>query len=61
VTEVNYSLLSWAILFRILEMADVETPNNLATPAKGIANSFINCSAISERTRHHGNVIKLFE
>jgi hypothetical protein len=32
-------------------MADVETPNNLAIPAKDISNSSTNRSAISERTR----------
>ena len=31
-------------------MADVETPNNRATPAKNIPNSFTNRSAIFERT-----------
>jgi len=49
--ELNYLLLSWAILCKILEMADVGTPNNRATPAKDIPNSFTNRSAISERTR----------
>ena len=50
-TELNYSLLFWVILYKILEMADVGTPNNRATPAKDIPNSFTNRSAISERTR----------
>ena len=35
-TELNYSMLSWAILCNILEMADVETPNNRATSANDI-------------------------
>jgi hypothetical protein len=46
----NYLLLSWAILCKILEMADVETSSNRATPAKNIRNSFTNRSAIFERT-----------
>jgi hypothetical protein len=50
-TELNYSLLSWVILFNILEMADVETADNFATSVKGILNSFANRSAIPERTR----------
>ena len=50
-TELNYSLLSIIILCNILEMADVETPNNRATPARPISNSFTNRSAVSERTR----------
>ena len=49
-TELNYSLLSRVILFNILEMAEVETADNFATPAKGILNSFANRSAIPERT-----------
>jgi hypothetical protein len=47
-TELNYSLLSWAILCNILEMADVETLNNRATSGNDIPNSFINRSATSE-------------
>ena len=50
-TELNYSLLSCAILCRILEMADVETPNSRATSANDIPDSFTNRSAVSERTR----------
>ena len=50
-TELNYSLLSWAILCKILEMAAVETPNSRATCANDIPNSFTNRSPISERTR----------
>jgi hypothetical protein len=50
-TELNYSLLSCAILCKILEMTDVETPNNRATSAKDIPNPFINRSSISERPR----------
>jgi hypothetical protein len=50
-TELNYSMPPWAIPFRIFEMADVGTPNNRATSAKDIPNSFTNRSAISERTR----------
>ena len=42
-------------------MADVETPNNRATPANDTPDSFTNRSAISERTRYHGNVIKLLK
>jgi hypothetical protein len=38
--ELNYSLLSSAIHCNILEMADVETPNNRATPANDISDSF---------------------
>jgi hypothetical protein len=49
--ELNYSLFFWVILCNILEMADVETPNNHATSANDIPNFFINRSAISERTR----------
>ncbi len=37
---VNYSLLPWLLLCNILEMADVETPNNRATSANDIPNSF---------------------
>ena len=33
-TELNFSPLSWAIPRKILEMADVETSNNHATPVK---------------------------
>jgi len=33
-TELNDSVDSWAVLCNILEMADVETPNNRATSAK---------------------------
>ena len=51
VTGLNYSLLPWFLLCKILEMADVETLNNRATPAKNIPNSLINRSAVSERTR----------
>ena len=51
-TELNYSLLPWLLLYKILEMAGVETPNTRATPTKDIRSSFINPSAISERT--HG-------
>jgi hypothetical protein len=47
-TELNYSLLSSAILCKILEMSDVETPNNRATSANDIPNSFTNRSAVSE-------------
>jgi hypothetical protein len=50
-TELNYLLRSWAILCKILEMADVETPNNRATSANDIPNSLTNRSAVSERTR----------
>jgi len=50
-TELNDLLLSWAVLRKILKMADVETPNNRATSAKDFPNSFINRSGISERTR----------
>jgi len=49
--ELNYSMPFWAFLFKILEMADVETPNNRGAPANEILNSLINRSAISERTR----------
>ena len=49
-TELNYSIFFWVVLCNILEMADVETPNDRATPAKDIPNSLINRSAISERT-----------
>ena len=44
-TELNYTLLSSAILCKILESADVETPNNRATAANDFSNSFINRSA----------------
>jgi hypothetical protein len=50
-TELNYLLFSWATLCKILEMADVETPNNRAASAKDIPDSLTNRSAISERTR----------
>ena len=50
-TELNYSLLSWAVLCKILEMADVETLNNRATSGNDIPNSFINRLATSARTR----------
>ena len=50
-TGFNQSLLHWLLLCSILEMADAETPNNYATPANDIPNSFINRSAVSERTR----------
>lgn len=46
--ELNYSMPFWAFLFKILEMADVETPNNRGAPANEILNSLINRSAISE-------------
>jgi hypothetical protein len=49
--DLNSSLLSWAILCKILEMAEVEIPNNRTASAKDIPNSFTNRSAISERTR----------
>jgi hypothetical protein len=49
-TELNYPLPSCAVLCKILEMADVVVPNNRATPAKGIAHSFINQSTISDQT-----------
>jgi hypothetical protein len=45
--KLNYSLLFWAILCNVLEMADVETPNNRATPANDIPNSFTNRPVIS--------------
>lgn len=47
-TALNYSLLSWAIVCNILEMAEMETPNNRVTFAKDIPNSFTNRSPISE-------------
>jgi hypothetical protein len=37
----NYSLLSWVILCNILEMADMETPINRATPTKTSYLSYI--------------------
>ena len=40
-TELNYSLLSWAVPCKILEMAGVETPSNRATSANDIPNSFL--------------------
>jgi hypothetical protein len=46
-TELSYSLLSWAILCNILEMADVVPPNNRATSANDIPNSLINPFAVS--------------
>jgi hypothetical protein len=51
-TELNYLLLSCAILCEILEIADVETPNNRASSANDIPDSLTNRSAVSERT--HG-------
>jgi hypothetical protein len=50
-TGLNYSLLSYAILSKILEIADVETSNNLAASAKATLNSFTSRSAMPERTR----------
>jgi hypothetical protein len=55
-TELNYSLFSCAILRKIPEVADVETPNNRATSTNDIPKSFINRSVISERTREIGDV-----
>ena len=48
VTGLNYSLLPWFLLCKILGMADVETPNNRATFGNDIPNSFINRLATSE-------------
>jgi hypothetical protein len=42
-TELKY-FLPWLLLCKILEMADVETPNNRATSANDIPNSFTNRS-----------------
>jgi len=50
-TELNYSMLSWAILCNILQLADVQAPNNRAASAKDIPHSLTNRSAISARTR----------
>jgi hypothetical protein len=50
-TELNYSLLPWLLLCNILEMADMDTPNNRATSANDILISFIVRSIIYERTR----------
>jgi hypothetical protein len=39
--ELNYSLLSWAILCKILEMVDVKTPNNRRASAIDISISVL--------------------
>ena len=44
---VNYSLFSWAILCKILEIADVAKPNTRASCANDFSKFFINRSAIS--------------
>ena len=38
--ELNYPLLPWLLPCKILEMADVEMPNNRATSVKDIPYSF---------------------
>jgi hypothetical protein len=48
--KLNYAIFFWVVLCNILEMADVETPNNPATSANDTPNSFANRSAIFERT-----------
>jgi hypothetical protein len=45
-TKLNYFMVLWFVLWSILEMADLETPNNRATSATGIPNSFTNRSAL---------------
>lgn len=49
--DLNYSLLYCAILCKILEIADVETPDNRANFVNAIRNPFINRSAAFERAR----------
>jgi hypothetical protein len=49
-TELNYSLPSCAILCKILEMADVETPNNRATSGKEIPSSSTTIAPLSLNT-----------
>jgi hypothetical protein len=44
-TDLNYSLLSWAILYKISEMADAETPDNRAGSVNDIPDSLVNQSS----------------